>query len=235
LPAYNYQKTITMETAIAYIRVSTSDQEGSLEVQEKQIREYARFKGITISKFIIDEDVSGFTELYKRKGGSEIKAELNSANAIIAIKPDRLFRNLKDALITVDEWNSNDIALHIVDMGGSSFTTKTAIGRLMFSTIISFAEFERNITGERTKVVLKNKKDTNKIYSRPMLGFDNVDGNLVPNESEQKIIKTIKDLSVNYRPTGIANILNDAGYRTKNGKMFLQSTVNYIIKNEIYK
>ncbi len=70
---------------------------------------------------------------------------------------------------------------------------------------------------------------------RTQTRFDNVDGNLVPNESEQKIIKTIKDLSVNHRPTGIANILNDAGYRTKNGKMFLQSTVNYIIKNEIYK
>lgn len=222
-----------MENAIAYIRVSTSDQENSLEVQNKAIIEYAKFRNLTITQTIIDEDVSGGTELFKRKGGSIIKsaAEKN----IIATKPDRLFRNTIDALTTTDLWNKNDTALHIVDMAGASISTKTAIGRFLFTTIISYAEFERNVTGERTKAVLNNRKNTNKHYSRPIFGFDNIQGELVQNTEEQQIIQTIKQLKITGKgPSFIAHFLNDHQHKAKNGGKFYQSTINYILKNSIY-
>lgn len=235
------------ETATAYIRVSTSDQENSLEVQEKRIREYATFKNLTLTDIIIDEDVSGGKELYKRKEGSRIQ-HTTPGSSIIAIKPDRLFRNLKDALITVDQWNRDNIALHIVDMGGSSITTKTAIGRLMFSTIIAFAEFERNITGERVKAILNDRKDKGKAYCRPMLGFDRIGGetssdnpgrtrggHLIPNPAEQLIIQKIFQLSATLGYTDIANTLNQAGHRTKTGLLFRDNTIKYILNNPIYK
>jgi len=227
-------KNKEMEPAIGYIRVSTADQENSLEVQQLQIKEYARFKGITITEIFVDENISGGTEFNNRPAGKRLQAMLLETRNIIAIKPDRLFRNLKDALITTDEWNENDITLHIVDMGGVAMSTKTAMGRLMFSMIISYAEFEKNIAGERTKAVLKNKKDSGKIYSRPIFGFDSKEGQLIANRSEQEIIKKIKSLSVNMLPTEIAETLNHYGIKTKNGKVFRQSTISYILKNKIY-
>lgn len=220
-------------SALAYIRVSTADQENSLEVQQKAIIEYAKFRNLTITQIIVDEDVSGGTELFKRKGGSIIKsaAEKN----IIVVKPDRLFRNTIDALTTTDFWNKKDIALHIVDMAGASISTKTAIGRFLFTTVISYAEFEKNVTSERTKAVLNNKKSQGKTYSRPILGFDSVQGQMIPNTKEQLIITIIKNLSKSgHKPTFIAEFLNQKGHRTKNNCSFKPGTVNYIIKNPIY-
>jgi len=166
-----------MTKCIAYIRVSTSDQSNSLEVQKKKIAEYCAFKELEVVEFIADEDVSGGKEFYKRPGGRIAQKHFNNGvTTIVAIKPDRLFRNVKDALITVDDWNKEEIDLHIVDLGGNSLTTKTAIGRLFFTTVIAFAEFERNITGERIKVVLNNKKATMKAYTGQVLGYDNING-----------------------------------------------------------
>ena len=224
-----------MENAILYIRVSTKDQDNSLELQEKSLKQYCQLKNLNPAHIIIDEDVSGFKEIYKRKGGSQIPSLILNTKIIVAIKPDRLFRNTIDALTTVAEWNSQNIALHVVDMGGASFNTQTAIGKLIFTTIVATSQFERDITGERIKAISTNKKSEKKVYSRPILGFDSVDGHLIPNPEEQKIISLIKDLSTNHMPTRIARILNNTGFRTKSGKKFHQSTVNYIVKNPIYQ
>jgi len=219
-----------MIQAHGYIRVSTNKQDESLETQETAIRNYCKFKNIHLIDIFIDNNISGFTEINKRPAGSKLK----NVNNIIVTKPDRLFRNVKDAISTTEEWNSQNINLHIVDMGGISLTTNTAIGKLMFTTIIAFSEFERNITGERTKAILKNKKETNKTYCRLLFGYDNINGKLTPNKSELETISTIKNLSTKFKPTRIARILNNTGHRTKTNKRFHQSTINYIIKNPIY-
>lgn len=217
-----------------YIRVSTDNQEESLEVQELRIRQYCEFQNLEIVDLLVDQGVSGFTEIYKRPAGKKL-ASLGDVKHIVCIKPDRLFRNVKDSLITMDEWDKEGIALHLVDVGGVSLNTKTAIGRLMFTTIISFAQFERDITGERIKAVLNNKKSTGKVYSKGVLGYDNVDGSMVKNEGEQEIIQTMLSLRNNgFNPSRITRILNRVGYRTKSGSKFYRSTVDYIINNPIH-
>lgn len=224
-----------METAIIYIRVSTADQENSLELQEKSLRQYCSIKNLTIVAVIIDEDVSGFKPLYKRKGGAQIPLLINTTKIIVAIKPDRLFRNTIDGLTTVDLWNKQGIALHIVDMGGASFNTQTAIGKLIFTTIIATSQFERDITGERIKAISTDKKSNNKVYCSEIFGFDNTDGKLIPNQREQAILQTIKQLkSTGKGPSFIAHFLNDHQHKAKNGGKFYQSTINYILKNNIY-
>ncbi len=223
-----------METnkAIGYIRVSTADQEGSLEIQEKIIRDYCRFKNLDLAELFIDENISGFTPISKRPQGKLLlKSPIKN---IVAIKPDRLFRNVKDALITVDQWNHQNIALHITDMGGLSFSTKTAIGRLMFTTVIAFAEFERNITGERTKAVLNNKRSQGKVYGGPVLGYDRIGDSLVPNPIEQETIHIIQTLSKTHNENRIARILNNTGFRSKSHKRFSRNAIQYILRNPIH-
>lgn len=223
------------QSAIIYIRVSTSDQENSLELQEKSLRQYCLLKNLDISATIIDEDVSGFKPLYKRKGGSTIPEILSTTKIIVAMKPDRLFRNTIDALTTVAQWNNLGVALHLVDVGGAQFRTDTAIGKLMFTTIISFSEFERNITGERIKAISTDKKASKKEYSRPVFGFDSINGQLTPNTTEQQILSEIKRLkNTGKGPSFIAHYLNTHQHKSKTGGRFYQSTINYILKNSLY-
>lgn len=216
-----------------YVRVSTDNQEESREVQEKRIREYCTFQNLELVELLVDENVSGFKCLYKRPAGASLEI-LNEVKNIIAIKPDRLFRNVKDALMVIDDWNNKDVALHLVDVGGVSLSTKTAIGRLMFTTIIAFAEFERGITGERTKAVLNNKKSTGKAYCGSILGFDNIDGKMVPNTEELSIVNLIKEFATEMSPGKIADELNFLGHRAKKGGKFFPSTIQNILKNPIY-
>lgn len=227
-----------MKKAIGYIRVSTDDQKASLEVQHERIINYCKFQDISLTEIITDEDVSGFIEFAKRPGGSKATALLNAGtiSTIIAIKPDRLFRNTIDGLTTVALWNEQDIDLHIIDMGGASFTTKTAVGKLIFTQLISIAQFERDNTGERIKAVLNHKKKQNKMYTRRVLGFDKLDGALIPNSTEQDTIATILSLSNQaWAPNKISKYLNDNHYKSKAGGKFYPSTIQFILKNPIYK
>lgn len=219
----------------AYIRVSSGEQDNSIEVQEKSILQYCAFRSITIDKLIIDEDVSGFKELYKRPAGSALANLPKNANVIVT-KPDRLFRNTKDALITIDEWNDSGTALHIVDMGGASFNTKTAIGRLMFTAIIMNAEFERNITGERVKAVLGDRKSLRKTYCSGVFGYDNINGTMQQNIAEQAILAEIIQMKESGTPEAhIATELNLRGHKSKTGGKFHQSTIRSILKNPLHK
>lgn len=219
---------------IGYIRVSTKDQKNSITVQENKIREYCRFKNINLNQIITDEDISGGTPFRERPGGSQIFQSLIAGDSIISIKPDRLFRNVQDALLTVDHWDSKNIALHIIDLGGNSIDTKTAMGRLFFTQAISMAEFERRITGERTKAILNNRKDSSKVYCNQILGFDKINGELTINETEMQIVHKINLWSSHMNPNQIASELNRLSYTTKTGKPFLPSTIRYILKNPIY-
>ncbi len=221
--------------ALAYIRVSTDDQTNSLQVQKEKILQYCLFHNILLVETFTDENISGGTEFKKRPGGKLASTKLIDIKTIIAVKPDRLFRNTVDALLTVEQWNKQNINLHIVDLGGASFSTSTAIGRFIFTNLIAMSEFEKNVTGERTKDVLQSKKASLKTYSGPILGYDQVNGLLIPNPTEQEIISTIKTLSSkNFKPNRIARILNNTGSRTKNNLKFFASTIQRILKNKIH-
>lgn len=218
-----------------YARVSTSDQENSLEVQTKRIHEYCEFKHLQLVDIFVDENISGFTPIDKRPAGSKLLSLLNKdVKAIVSVKPDRIFRNTSDALATIDGWDKMGIELHMIDMGGATLATKTAMGKMLFTVLIAFSEFERNITGERTKAVLNNKKDTGKAYCGAILGFDNIGGKLVPNTDEMEIIDIIKSNALNYSPAKIAEHLNSWNYKAKKGGKFFPSTIQHIIKNPIY-
>lgn len=227
-----------MKQAIAYIRVSTEDQANSLIAQREKIDAYAKFSGIEIAEYFIDEGISGGIPIFKRPAGSAIPnyMEQHQVNAIVVVKPDRAFRNVIDALTTMNTWSEQGIILHVSDMGGASLNTDTAIGRLMFTTIITLAEFERGVTSERIKTVFESKKKNGKQYSREMYGFNNVDGNMVENELEQKGISAMKIMKAAGRSyASIAAEFNCMGHKTKTGAEWHGSTIKYILDNPVHQ
>jgi len=134
-----------MENAVGYVRVSSEEQatEGvSLDAQEARIRAYATMRGLNLVAIYREEGVSAKVPLRKRPEGTKIVESLSKKRAkhVIAVKLDRLFRNVADALSQTEEWDKAKHALHVIDMGGSAVDTASAMGRMFFTMAAAFAE-----------------------------------------------------------------------------------------------
>lgn len=229
---------LVMKKAVVYIRVSTSDQANSLEVQEQKAKDYCIYHGIEIHSVFVDEDISGSKPIYSRPSGSKIKELIKKGeiNYVVVAKLDRAFRSTIDALTTVDLWNKEQISLSVIDMGGLSVDTASAAGKMVFTMLVAFSEFERSKTSERVKDVLSHKKANMKVYSRTPIGYDRKGDDLVINEMEQKTIELIFELShKKYSLSQIAFELAARKIKPKNGNYWQRSSINYILQNSDYK
>ncbi|HPL90144.1 MAG TPA: recombinase family protein, partial [Caldisericia bacterium] len=96
---------------------------------------------------------------------------------LVAIKLDRLFRNTGDAISKSQEFQKRGINLHLLDV---SVDTSTATGKMFFTVLAMLAQFERDITGERTKTVLDMKRKDGKVWNHTPFGYDRVGDVLIP-------------------------------------------------------
>lgn len=79
------------------------------------------------------------------------------------------------------------------------------------------------------------KRGKYNLGSNRILGYDSVDGELVPNE-DAETVRMIYDLFLEGRSVGeISKILNDIGVRTNRGTLFSNSGIYYILQNETYR
>ncbi len=155
--------------AAIYIRVSTEEQVRygiSLSAQEEALKNYATALGYEIFKLYKDEgksakDIKGRPEMIQLLKD----AEMRKFQAIFIYKLDRFSRSLRDLIETIEklkEWNVDFISLQ------DKIETTSASGKLMFHIISAFAEFERNVTGDRTKFSMDKKaRDGNPITRAP--------------------------------------------------------------------
>jgi DNA invertase Pin-like site-specific DNA recombinase len=187
--------------AIGYIRVSTMEQatEGvSLEAQRARIEAYATMRGLELTEMIVDAGVSAGKPIESRPGGAALLRALrrreNAPKAVIAWKLDRLFRNAGDCLATVEAWERRGLSLHLIDLGGATLDTSTAVGKLFLTMLAGFAEFERNTTGERTAAALGHKKKKGERVGQVPFGFEADGAELVKHQGEQKTIAAILKL-----------------------------------------
>jgi putative DNA-invertase from lambdoid prophage Rac len=197
-----------------YCRVSTAEQASngeSLDTQKQQITGYAMIKGWTVSGFFVETGVSGSVPLADRPEGKRLIAAVAKGDAIVSPKLDRMFRSASDALATLEELKGEGIALHLIDLGGD--VTGNGIGKLTFTILAAVAENERDRIRERIRDV-KRHLASQGVYGggkRPF-GFDEIDGRLVPNATEQHTIKRMIEMrtaGASYRAicsaTGIAD------------------------------
>lgn len=70
---------------------------------------------------------------------------------------DRLFRDAADALVQTRAWDRAGVALHVVDMGGTSLNTASAVGRMFLTMTAAFAELERSLVSERTSAAMQQR------------------------------------------------------------------------------
>jgi putative DNA-invertase from lambdoid prophage Rac len=179
-----------------YCRVSTAEQANngdSLETQKQQITGYAMIKGWTVSGFFIETGVSGSISLTERPEGKRLLAALAKGDVIVSPKLDRVFRSARDALNTLEDLKAEGISLHLIDLGGD--VINNGMGKLVFTILAAVAESERDRIRERIRDV-KRHLASQGVYGggkRPF-GFDEIDGRLVPNATEQHTIKRMIEM-----------------------------------------
>lgn len=230
-----------MEKAVCYVRVSTEEQARggvSLEAQEERLKAYCNMAGLEVAAVIREEGVSGAKPLAARPGGERLLQLLakKKAKHVVALKLDRLFRDAEDALRQTKAWDKAGIALHLVDMGGQTLNTATAMGRFFLNMMAAFAELERNLIAERTATALAHKKAHRKAYAPTPYGFERVGDALLENPQEQEVIAQI----FAWRRAGwslrkIAAELNRQGVPTKQGGEWYAATVRYLLQNSLYR
>lgn len=221
--------------AVGYLRVSTDEQvaEGvSLAAQEAAIRAYASLRGFDLVDVVIDAGVSGSKALAKRAGGQRLLDVLRRDRvAVIAYKLDRIFRNARDCLAVTADWDRRGVALHLVDLGGQTVDTSTAMGKFFMHLLAGVAEMERNLISERTRTALRHKKAKGeKIGDSAPVGFTfDADGKVIADAHEQHAVAMMREL----RGTGcsvreVAARMNAAGVKAR-GRRWHPTTIVRIL------
>jgi len=142
-------------TVLAYIRVSTKDQD--LAPQQKAILK--RHPGAIIRA----EKISG-TKSHTSRPMLDLLLETIQANDVLVVwKMDRLGRNVKDLLTIVEKLDSIGASLQILDQ---SIDTKTASGKAFLQMLSVFAEFETNLRKERQLIGIEKAKSEGKYKGR---------------------------------------------------------------------
>lgn len=224
---------MTLNKAILYTRKSRDDDGNTLELQRDRLEAYCKLNQLDIVEIIEERGVSGSIPLEKREGGQRaIKLiKEKQADHIIALKLDRLFRNVVDCCEWTNKWHKTNISLHLVDMGGTSINSGSSVGSLFLTLLSAFAQFERDTLAERTSASLQHKKKNRIVYNHLPYGFDKVNDNLIDNEVEQKVIAEMRSMSNNGATlNAIANSLNSRNITGKQGGKWYARTVKNVLE-----
>lgn len=222
-----------MRKTIAYIRVSTSEQADrgfSLPAQEQKIKQYAELYGIQIDEVIHDAGFSA--KSMDRPGFQKIIQMMNKKEigTLVIAKLDRMTRCIKDLAEIIELTNKKDVSLISVN---EHIDTGTAAGRMILNMLGVISQWERETIGERTSSALQYKKQSGKVYNcNALYGYENVNGQLIPVESEQETIT----LMIHLRDQGhsfksIADKLNSLGICSRSGKIWHSEQVRRVIKH----
>ena len=187
-----------------------------------------------ISKHYDDGGFSGGN--LNRPALKELFADIEAGlvDMVVVYKIDRLSRSLFDFSKIVELFEKHNVSFVSVTQ---SFNTSTSSGKLMLNILLSFAQFEREMTGERIRDKFASSlKKGLWMGGHPPLGYDVENRKLVINEEDAKLIRLIFEKFLKTESYfEIAHALNNAGIKTKRGGLFSPQHVQRILKNPYYK
>jgi DNA invertase Pin-like site-specific DNA recombinase len=164
-------------------------------------------------------------------------------DVVVVYKIDRLSRSLSDFAKMVDLFDQHGVTFVSVTQ---QFNTTTSMGRLTLNILLSFAQFEREVTGERIRdKVAASKAKGMWMGGVPPLGYDVVERKLVINEPEADLVR---DIFTRYAEHGSAaqlvRELQIEGHTTKSwvtqggrqreGKTIDQHYLFTMLRNRLY-
>jgi DNA invertase Pin-like site-specific DNA recombinase len=110
-------------------------------------------------------------------------------DVVVVYKVDRLTRSLADFAKMVEVFDAQGVSFVAVTQ---QFNTTTSMGRLTLNVLLSFAQFEREVTGERIRdKIAASKKKGMWMGGVPPLGYDVRDRQLLINPAEAATVRHI--------------------------------------------
>ena len=127
-----------------YIRVSSKSQaeNNSLSEQEQTILE--KYPSAEIYR----EVYTAAKDFNNRMAFNDLINRLTDGDCLIVCKMDRFCRNVREGLNIIDSLLAKGVTVHILNLG---VIDNSPIGRLLYTVLLAFAEFERNMIVERTR------------------------------------------------------------------------------------
>jgi site-specific DNA recombinase len=159
--------------------------------------------------------------------------EARRIDIVVVYKIDRLSRSLMDFAKLVEVFDRNNVTFVSVTQ---SFNTTTSMGRLTLNILLSFAQFEREVIGERIrdKFAASRKKGMWMGGWAP-LGYDIKDRKLIVNKAEAASIRTIFERFARIGSmTKLVPILAKDGITAKSGKPIDKGYLYRVINNRVY-
>jgi site-specific DNA recombinase len=159
--------------------------------------------------------------------------EAGRVDVVVVYKIDRLSRSLMDFSRLVEVFDRQNVTFVSVTQ---SFNTTTSMGRLTLNVLLSFAQFEREVIGERIrdKFAASRRKGMWMGGWAP-LGYEVRDRKLVLNEQDAKLVRSIFQ---RFLKTGSATILArqliQEDVRNKYGKLIDKGILYKLLNNPVY-
>ncbi|MDW9635468.1 recombinase family protein [Sinorhizobium meliloti] len=147
-----------MGELVGYARVSKADGSQVLDLQMDALRQ----SGVTES-MIYQDQASGKRD--DRPGLEACVKALRSGDTLVVWKLDRLGRDLRHLVNTVDDLSQRGVSFRVLS-GQAPIDTSTAQGRLMFGIFGSLAEYERGLIRERTIAGLQSARSRGRVGGR---------------------------------------------------------------------
>ena len=223
--------------AVAYCRVSTAGQVGEdkfgIESQREMIREYCDRNGIEIVNWYIDEGISGAEK--KRPALSRLlEGEVTNppTQYVVVAKADRLARDIN--LYYGFKAKLQELNLEIISVKEDWSAQDKLTAMILENFMAVVAEIEKENIKVRMSGGRKQKaKHGGYAGGKAPMGYKVVNGALVINEEEAPTVRYIFERKAEgYTMNSTVEALNKAGYKTRNGKPFVISTVQSIWNNE---
>ena len=163
---------------------------------------------------------------------------------VVVYKVDRLTRSLADFAKIVEIFDAQGVSFVSVTQ---AFNTTSSMGRLTLNVLLSFAQFEREVTGERIRdKIAASKKKGMWMGGQPALGYDVKERKLVVNEPEAA---TVRAIFRRYLELGSVRALRDdlaaRGFVSKRrvaadgspygGQRFSRGALYLMLKNPLYR
>jgi len=225
-----------MKRVAVYIRVSTDEQAKhgySIGEQKERLLAYCKAKDWAVYEVYVDAGYSGSN--LSRPGIQKLQEDIGKFDLVLVYKLDRLSRSQFDILALIEK-TFIPKGVDFVSMS-ESFDTSTPFGRAMIGILGVFAQLEREQIKERSMMGKKARAKKGKYHGggKPPIGYDYIDGQLMPNEYEAGQIRLIFQM-VNEGKSNedILSALDNAGYTTKYGNWNTSSRMSLTIRNNVY-
>jgi len=157
-----------MQKVAIYARISTSDKGQDLDTQLLPLREYVERRGWQIYEIYTDQ-ISGSKE--SRPSLDELMKEAHKKkfDCVLVFRFDRFARSTKHLITALETFSS--LGIDFISYQEAVDTT-TPAGKMMFTLISAFAEFERSIIQERVRAGIAKARMKGKRIGRPRVEVD---------------------------------------------------------------